>query len=147
MTSGWRYRVAGVCGTAALVTLAVVLANHSLVQSLLALLPVIGDLALEPAAGAELAFEAGTAAAVLLAALVPLFKPRPRRILDTASLAAERTLLAAARSGSVSHPSTSVIAAQLTTASGSLAPTTSVTRPGSVISRRTRSSPILGSVR
>jgi lipopolysaccharide/colanic/teichoic acid biosynthesis glycosyltransferase len=94
MTSGWQYRVAGVLGTVALTTLAVTLANHALVQSLLALVPVVGSLALEPAGGAELGFEAATTAVVVVVALGPLFKPRPRRILDTASLAAERTLLA-----------------------------------------------------
>jgi lipopolysaccharide/colanic/teichoic acid biosynthesis glycosyltransferase len=94
MTSGWRYRVAGVAGTTALVIAAVVAANHPLVQSLLRLVPVVGDLTLDPAGGMELALEVTTTAVVVVVALGPLFKPRPRRILDTASLAAERTLLA-----------------------------------------------------
>ncbi|WP_254831483.1 sugar transferase [Haloglomus salinum] len=94
MTTGWRYRVASAGGTVGLVVLAVALANHPVVQSLLALVPVLGDLPLAPADGMEFAFEATTAVLVVLVALGPLLKPRPRRILDTASVAAERTLLA-----------------------------------------------------
>jgi lipopolysaccharide/colanic/teichoic acid biosynthesis glycosyltransferase len=94
MTSGWRYRVAGVGGTVAFVVLAVAVANHPVVQSLLRSLPVLGGLPLDSAGGMELAFEVGTTAVVAVVALGPLFKPRPRRILDTASMAAERTLLA-----------------------------------------------------
>jgi lipopolysaccharide/colanic/teichoic acid biosynthesis glycosyltransferase len=94
MTAGWRYRVAGVGGVLGLVVAAVALANHPLVQSLLRLVPVVGRLPLDPATGMELGLEAATTAVVTLAALGPLLKPRPRRILDTASLAAERTLLA-----------------------------------------------------
>jgi len=94
MTSGWRYRIASVGGTIGLVVTAVVAANHPAVQSLLRSVPVIGGLPLDPAGGMELAFEAATTVLVALAVLTPLFKPRPRRILDTASLAAERTLLA-----------------------------------------------------
>lgn len=93
MTTGWRYRVAGAGGTIALAGAAVAVANHPLVLSLLGLVPVVGGLPLDPATSRELAFEAATTAAVALVALGPLFKPRPRRILDTASLAAERTLL------------------------------------------------------
>ena len=94
MASGWRYRVAGVGGTVLLVTLAVALADSVPVQAVLATLPVLGNLPTDSAQGVELAFEVGTTVAVVVAAFTPLFKPRPRRILDTASLAAQRTLLA-----------------------------------------------------
>jgi lipopolysaccharide/colanic/teichoic acid biosynthesis glycosyltransferase len=94
MTTGWRYRIVGVGGTLALVVAAVVAANHQLVQSLLRAIPVVGGLPIDSASGVELAWETTTTAVVVLAALGPLLKPRPRRILDTASMAAERTLLA-----------------------------------------------------
>jgi lipopolysaccharide/colanic/teichoic acid biosynthesis glycosyltransferase len=93
MTTGQRHRVAGAGGTIALVGAAVAVANHPFVLSLVGLVPVVGGLPLAPTTGRELAFEAATTAAVALVALGPLFKPRPRRILDTVSLAAERTLL------------------------------------------------------
>jgi hypothetical protein len=83
MNSGWWYRLAGVGGTLVLVVVAVVFANQPPVQSIVSLLPVIGSLAMDTATGSELVFEAGTTAIVVSVMLIPLFKPRPRRILDT----------------------------------------------------------------
>jgi hypothetical protein len=42
MTTGWRYRVASVLGTALLAALAVVAANHPPVQETFALVPYFG---------------------------------------------------------------------------------------------------------
>ncbi|WP_336135589.1 sugar transferase [Natronomonas amylolytica] len=94
MTGGWRYRIASVLGVVSLSVLAVRLANVPALQAGFAFVPVIGHLPFEPAYGTEFAFEAATTALVMLAALVPLYKPRPRRILDAAELAARRVLLA-----------------------------------------------------
>ncbi|MFB6074583.1 MAG: sugar transferase [Haloarculaceae archaeon] len=94
MNGQWRYRVASVAGTAALGFLAVVLANEPLVRGLIDLVPPLRDLSAGRATGAELLFEAGTTVAVVLVALAPLFKPRPRRILDTWMHAVRRTTLA-----------------------------------------------------
>jgi lipopolysaccharide/colanic/teichoic acid biosynthesis glycosyltransferase len=94
MTGGWRYRIASVLGVVSLSVLAVRIANVSALQAGFELVPVIGHLPFEPAYGTEFAFEAATTALVMLAALVPLYKPRPRRILDAAELAARRVLLA-----------------------------------------------------
>lgn len=94
MTGGWRYRIASVTGAFTLAVLAVVVASHPLVQSGIASLPVLGGLPLDSASGWELATEASVAASVVTVSLWPLLKPRPRRILDTASIAAQRTLLA-----------------------------------------------------
>jgi hypothetical protein len=85
--------MAGVGRTTAVIIAAVAVANHPFVLSLVGLVPVVGGLPLAPATGRKLAFEVATTAAVALVALGPLFKPRPRRILDTASIAAKRTLL------------------------------------------------------
>ncbi|QLD86830.1 sugar transferase [Natronomonas halophila] len=93
MTGGWRYRIASVLGVVSLSVLAVRIANVPALQAGFALIPVIGHLPFEPAYGAEFAFEAATTALVMLAALVPLYKPRPRRILDAAELATRRVLL------------------------------------------------------
>ena len=93
MPTGRRYRVASVAGVAVLTALAVRLGSAPAVQSLAALLPVVGRLPVEPAAGSEFAFETATTLAVVLVAFLPLYVPRPRRPLDTAALAAERVLL------------------------------------------------------
>ncbi|KAB7519433.1 sugar transferase [Halosegnis rubeus] len=94
MTGGWRYRIASVTGAFTLAVVAVVVASHPLVQSGIVSLPVFSRLPLDPASGWELATEAVVAASVVTVSLWPLLKPRPRRILDTASIAAQRTLLA-----------------------------------------------------
>ncbi|CCQ32999.1 asparagine synthase protein [Halorhabdus tiamatea SARL4B] len=94
MKGHWRYRGASVLGTAVLSFLAVVVVNGPLVRTLLDAVPVIQTLATAPATGSELLFEASTTTAVILAAMVPLYKPRPRRILDTWMAAARRTTLA-----------------------------------------------------
>ena len=82
MNSGWRYRLLSVAGTAALAAVAVTIANHPFVQELFQLLPVVGHLPFDSAAGREFAIEASTATVVVCAALFPLYKPRPRRVLD-----------------------------------------------------------------
>jgi lipopolysaccharide/colanic/teichoic acid biosynthesis glycosyltransferase len=94
MTSGWRYRVASILGAIGFAVAAVAIANLSVVQAGFGLLPVVGHLPFDPARGSEFAFEATTTAIVVGAALLPLYKPRPRRILDTAELASRRLLLA-----------------------------------------------------
>jgi lipopolysaccharide/colanic/teichoic acid biosynthesis glycosyltransferase len=93
MPTGRRYRVASVAGVAVLAVLAVRLASSTAVQSLAALLPVVGRLPVDPAAGHELLFETATTLAVVLVAFLPLYVPRPRRSLDTVALAVERVLL------------------------------------------------------
>jgi lipopolysaccharide/colanic/teichoic acid biosynthesis glycosyltransferase len=94
MNGGWRYRIAGVLGTATLAVLAVVAANEPVVRAGIDLVPLLRGLPSDRATDAELLFEAGTTAAVVVAALLPLYKPRPRRILDVALQAASRTMLA-----------------------------------------------------
>lgn len=94
MPKGGYYRAAGVGGTVIASLLAVAIANHAMIQSAVELIPVFGRLAIEPASGFELAFEAGTAAVAVTVALVPLFKPRPRRILDTVLETQKRVMLA-----------------------------------------------------
>jgi len=94
MNGGWRYRVVSVAGVAALTVGAVGIANVVIVQQLFSLLPVVGPLPFDGAAGAEFAYEAGIAAAVVLGALFPLYKPRPRRILDTWFYALKRVVVA-----------------------------------------------------
>jgi lipopolysaccharide/colanic/teichoic acid biosynthesis glycosyltransferase len=74
----------------------VALVNSPTVQGLATALPVFDRLSADPPSALEGAYEVAATVAVLVAAFVPLYKPRPRRILDTASLAAKRVLVAMA---------------------------------------------------
>ncbi|WP_435196313.1 sugar transferase [Natronomonas sp. EA1] len=94
MIGGWRYRLASVLGTASATALAVAIANHSFVRNVVSFLPVLSRLLTEPPTAPELAFEATTAVLVVVLALAPLYKPRPRRILDIAMRTLKRTGLA-----------------------------------------------------
>ncbi|QAU12154.1 sugar transferase [Halorubrum sp. BOL3-1] len=94
MDTGWRYRIASVCGVAGLATLAVVLVNNGAVQTAAASLPLLERLPADPPDGAESAIEVALTAGVVAGAFIPLYKPRPRRILDIVALAHKRTLVA-----------------------------------------------------
>jgi len=94
MPGGWRYRIGGALGVAVLTGFAVALVNSPTAQGVLSSLPVIGRLAADPPGGAEGVLEVLTTVAVVTGAFVPLYKPRPRRILDTAVLAQKRVAVA-----------------------------------------------------
>jgi len=94
MAPRWRYRVTSVVGTAALTVLAVWVANLSTVQTAFARVPYLGRPAPATLANGDLVGAVSTALVVVLAAMWPLFKPRPRRILDTILLTHKRVLLA-----------------------------------------------------
>ena len=95
MESGWRYRIGGVLGVAGLSALAVFIANQPLLQSLFTTyVPVFWRLDPIVLAGRDLYFAMGLTAAALLGCLIPLLKPRPRRILDIVALAHKRVLVA-----------------------------------------------------
>jgi len=90
MVSGWRYRVASVAGTAGLTALAMAVANHPVIQRTLLLLPVVENLRVQVLAGDQFTLALATTVSVVLAMYIPLFRPQPRRILDTSFLAARR---------------------------------------------------------
>jgi len=94
MARGWRYRIASVFGTAALTALAVVVVNHPLIQHAFALVPYFGRPAPHVLANGELVFVVATTLVVMVLATWPLFKPRPRRVLDTILLTQKRVVLA-----------------------------------------------------
>ncbi|SMO83729.1 sugar transferase [Halorubrum cibi] len=94
MLSGWRYRLESVAGVAALTAVAVAVANSAVTHAILGRLPLVGRLAADAPMGAELVFEIATTVVVVTAAFVPLYKPRPRRILDTIALAQKRVMVA-----------------------------------------------------
>ncbi len=95
MWTGWRYRVAGVGGVAALAALAVFLANLLPLQRVFTTyVPLFWRLDPVVLEGRELYFAMALTAAVVVGCLIPLFKPRPRRILDIVELAHKRVLVA-----------------------------------------------------
>jgi len=94
MITGWRYRIASVCGVAVVSALAVVLANNSAVQAVASMLPLLSRLPPDPAAGAEFLIEVGLTAVIVTGAFIPLYKPTPRRILDIIGLTHKRLFVA-----------------------------------------------------
>jgi len=94
MATGWRYRATGILGTVALTIIAVLVANYSAIQNAFALVPFFGNPAPVVLSGGGLFLAVSTALVVVVATMWPLYKPRPRRILDTIVLAQKRVLLA-----------------------------------------------------
>jgi len=90
MISGLRHRLAAVFGTVGLTAAAVTVANSPPVQQVVVSLPLLGNLRPNTLAGEAFVLAVGTAVLAVLLTLWPLFKPRPRRILDTAELAVRR---------------------------------------------------------
>ncbi|WP_246984059.1 exopolysaccharide biosynthesis polyprenyl glycosylphosphotransferase [Halorientalis marina] len=94
MAAGWWYRVVSVAGTGALTVFALWFANLSVIQRAFALVPYFGRPAPVILSNGALTFAASTTLVVVLSAMWPVFKPRPRRILDTVLLTQKRVFLA-----------------------------------------------------
>ncbi|MFC7047194.1 sugar transferase [Halobacteriaceae archaeon GCM10025711] len=95
MISGVRYRAAGITGTLLITALAVTIANHPVVQTtVLGSIPVLSRLPETVLWGSGFANALLTTMAIVGASLVPLYKPRPRRILDTILQVQKQILLA-----------------------------------------------------
>jgi lipopolysaccharide/colanic/teichoic acid biosynthesis glycosyltransferase len=93
--TGWRYRIVSVFGTSVLVVLSIVLANHPVTQRAFTMVPLLDRLGPTVLTNGSLLMAVLTALPVILVSLMVLFKPRPRRILDTISLTLRRVLRAA----------------------------------------------------
>lgn len=96
MQSGWRYRFTAICGATLWVTGAVILANTSLAQIALTAIPPLDNLQPTTLSNGDLFDQIATTVVITLGVLWPLFKPRPRRILDTIALTHRRVFLTAA---------------------------------------------------
>jgi len=94
MDTGWRYRLASISGVVLLSTFAVMLVNNSALQAIAGMIPVLGRLPVDPPTGAEFVIEVGLTVAIVTGAFIPLYKPRPRRILDIIALSHKRLLVA-----------------------------------------------------
>ncbi|MFP9193649.1 sugar transferase [Natrialbaceae archaeon A-CW1-1] len=94
MLTGWRYRIAGFTGTVALVIGAVLLANHPVAQSLFTThVPLFNRLEPTVLEGTSLRWALLLSVAFVGGALLPLYKPQPRRFLDTVFLAQKRVVV------------------------------------------------------
>ncbi|WP_435176455.1 sugar transferase [Halorussus sp. AFM4] len=95
MVSGLRYRVLSVVGTVLITALAVLIANLPAVQWFLStVVPVFRRLPATVLTGPKLTVAVATAVVVVVLNLIPLFKPRPRRILDTVLVTQRRVVIA-----------------------------------------------------
>ncbi|MEZ3115681.1 sugar transferase [Halobaculum sp. MBLA0147] len=94
MSSQRWYRLVTLLGTLVVTAVIVVTARSTPVQQLATNIPVLSTLPVRPHSQSELFVETAIAVAVVGVVFTPLYKPQPRRILDTASLAAYRTVFA-----------------------------------------------------
>ncbi|MDT3437124.1 sugar transferase [Haloarcula sp. 1CSR25-25] len=94
MDSGWRYRVSSVTGVVLLTAIAVALVNNTTIQSVATTVPLLSRLPTDPPTGSEFTFELLVTVAIVASVFLPLYKPRPRRILDAVALAQKRVLVA-----------------------------------------------------
>ncbi|MFA9416356.1 sugar transferase [Natrinema sp. HArc-T2] len=94
MFTGWRYRVVSAVGTASFVALAVLAANHPNAQSVFTTVVPLFD-RLEPIIldRQSLRWALMLCVFAIGGAVWPLYKPRPRRILDTVFLVQKRILV------------------------------------------------------
>jgi lipopolysaccharide/colanic/teichoic acid biosynthesis glycosyltransferase len=95
MVSGHRYRVVSVVGTVAAAVFGVVVGTLPSVQSAVTThVPLVRRLSPVVLGGDDLAIALLTAVFVVTSSFIPLFKPRPRRLLDTVLLVQKRVVLA-----------------------------------------------------
>lgn len=93
MASRSLHRVTSVIGTAVATVLAVSIANLPAVQNAFALVPYFGRPAPMVLSDGDFTWAVLTTLTVVLIAMWPLFKPRPRRILDTILLTEKQVFL------------------------------------------------------
>ncbi|MEM4781610.1 MAG: sugar transferase [Halalkalicoccus sp.] len=95
MVSGWQYRVASVIGAVVTTLVAVLVANHPLAQALVTTyVPLFSRLDPTILDGTELLIAVGMSVPIVFVCLIPFYKPRPRRMLDTIWLAQKRVIVA-----------------------------------------------------
>ncbi|NEU55657.1 sugar transferase [Halorussus sp. MSC15.2] len=94
MVSGYRYRVVSVVGTLLGTAGVVIFANHPAVQWLTTVIPVFRRLPADVLSGNDLLIATVTTTLIVTMSLIPLFKPRPRRILDTILFTQKRVVVA-----------------------------------------------------
>ncbi|WP_226022860.1 sugar transferase [Halomicrobium salinisoli] len=103
MATNWGYRLQAIVGVAMITVLAVVVANHPLTQGLVTAVPPLSGLEHYTATNGDLVDETLTTVVIVLGAFWPLYKPRPRRILDIAFLSHKRVFVAAATLATIGY--------------------------------------------
>ena len=95
MVSGHRYRFMSIGGAIVATTVSLLVANAPLTQSILtSTVPVLRRLPAVILTGNAYTLALGTTLAIVVTCFTPLFKPRPRRVLDTILLAQKRVVVA-----------------------------------------------------
>ena len=94
LSTGRQYRLVSSLGTAVIAGFAILVANHPLAQEMLTAVPPFDRLGPAVLTNGNLLLAMLTAIPVVSVSLMVLFKPQPRRVLDTVSLALRRVLSA-----------------------------------------------------
>ena len=95
MSDWWEYRSMSAAGVVVCTVIAVLIANHPIPQTILTgHVPVVSRLPVVVLSGSKLVLAIGLSTAVVFCCLIPLYKPRPRRMLDTVFLTQKRVLVA-----------------------------------------------------
>lgn len=95
MNSGWAYRVGSTGGALIAAAAAVFIANTVAVQLLVTTyVPLVNRLPITVLSGHNLALAVILSAGIVFGCLIPMYKPRPRRSLDTILLTQKRVLAA-----------------------------------------------------
>ncbi|MDJ1431996.1 sugar transferase [Halostagnicola sp. A-GB9-2] len=93
MLTGWRYRVVSAVGVVGLTVAAVFIANHSVTQQFFtSYVPLFNRLEVQTLGGSLFLWAIFLCSVVMLGCLIPLYKPRPRRVLDTILLTQKRVV-------------------------------------------------------
>ena len=95
MRSGWEYRIQSATGVVLATVCVVLFVNTAIVQWFVtSYVPFINRLSPVVLSGWNLGIAVLVSTAVVFGCLIPLYKPRPRRILDTIFLTQKRVLMA-----------------------------------------------------
>ncbi|WP_435552669.1 sugar transferase [Natrinema sp. CGMCC1.2065] len=95
MKTGWRYRLLSIIGVCAITAAAVLVANHRIPQYLFTTyVPVFNRLPVTVYTGEKFVQILSLSIGFTVVTLLPLYKPRPRRHIDTVTLVQKRTLVA-----------------------------------------------------
>ncbi|WP_446685208.1 hypothetical protein [Haladaptatus pallidirubidus] len=95
MSAEFRYRFTSIVGTILLVILAVAIANYAAVQTFVTTeIPVVNQLYDTVLSPPQIAITGAITVFVVMGSLIPMFKPRSRRILDTLFITEKRLLIA-----------------------------------------------------
>lgn len=95
MITGWRYRWIAATGVGVLSLITLLLTNHTISQQFITTyVPLFWRLNPTVLSGYDLLLTTVVSVTAVSLLLIPLYKPRPRRILDTAVLAQKQVLIA-----------------------------------------------------